>query len=132
MKRRELREHIFKLVFTGHEGFLPEGGVEYYCQDNEIIGKDAKLISDKVTLIFSNLEKIDALIGENIKGYTFDRISKVSLAVLRLGVYEVVLDEDIPDGVAISEAMEIAAKYEDEKSKAFVNGVLGSVARGKQ
>ena len=131
MKRREAREHIFKLVFSGHEGTLPEGGVEYYCTDNEIIGKDARQISEKTENIFSNLEKIDSLIAENVKGYTFDRISKVSLAVLRLGVYEIMFDDDIPDGVAISEAMEIAAKYEDEKSKAFVNGVLGSVTRGK-
>ena len=132
MKRREAREHIFKLIFAGHEGSLPEGGVEYYCKDNEITGKDAKGIENKAMEVFSHLEKIDSLIQENVKGYTFDRISKVSLAVLRLGVYEIIFDDDIPDGVAISEAMEIAAKYEDEKSKAFVNGVLGSVARGKQ
>ncbi|MBO5407883.1 MAG: transcription antitermination factor NusB [Clostridia bacterium] len=131
MKRREAREHIFKLLFSGHDGTLPEGGVEYYCRDNEIKGKDAREILTKVENIFSNLEKIDSLIEGNVKGYTFDRISKVSLAAMRLGVYEIIFDETIPDGVAISEAMEIAAEYEDEKTKAFVNGVLGSVARGK-
>ena len=131
MKRREAREHIFKLLFSGHDGTLPEGGVEYYCQDNEIKGKDAAEIAEKVKNIFANREQIDSLIEANVKGYTFDRISKVSLAVMRLGVYEIIFDDSIPDGVAISEAMGIAAEYEDEKSKAFVNGVLGSVARGK-
>ncbi len=131
MKRREVREHIFKLLFSGYEGALPEGGFEHYCSDNEIKGKDLRQIGEKVEKIFSRLAEIDSLIQENVKGYTFDRISKVSLAVMRLGVYEIMFDEDIPDGVAISEAMEIAATYEDEKSKAFVNGVLGSVARGK-
>ncbi len=131
MKRRELREHAFKLVFAGGDGALPEGGLEYYLSDNKIVGKDASALQKKVETVFSNLDAIDEAIGQNIKGYTFERISKVSLAVMRLAVSEILFDEDIPDGVAISEAMEIAAAYEDEKSKAFVNGVLGAVSRGK-
>lgn len=131
MKRRELREHAFKMVFAGGEGVLPEGGLDYYLSDNQINGKDAKILTKKVETVFSNLKAIDEAIGRNIKGYTFERISKVSLAVLRLAVAEILFDDEIPDGVAISEAMEIAATYEDEKSKTFVNGVLGSVAREK-
>ena len=131
MKRRELREHAFKLVFSGTEGALPERGLSYYLLDNQITGKDAAALTEKTELVFSNIEAVDNAIKENIKGYTFDRISKVSLAVLRLAVSEILFDDDIPDGVAISEAMEIAATYEDEKSKAFVNGVLGAVSRGK-
>lgn len=131
MKRRELREHAFKLIFSGNEGALPEGGLEYYLTDNKITGKDAVALTNKTQAVFSNLEAIDQAIGQHIKGYTFDRISKVSLAVMRLAVSEILFDDEIPDGVAISEAMEIVATYEDEKSKAFVNGVLGAVSRGK-
>ena len=131
MKRRELREHAFKLIFSGAEGVLPEGGLLYYLSDNKITGKDATALTEKTQKVFSNIEAVDNAIKENIKGYTFDRISKVSLAVLRLAVSEILFDDDIPDGVAISEAMEIVATYEDEKSKAFVNGVLGAVSRGK-
>lgn len=131
MKRRELREHAFKLIFAGSEGALPEGGLEYYLSDNEIKGKDALALTKKTEAVFQNIAAIDEAIQNNIKGYTFDRISKVSLAVMRLAVAEILFDEEIPDGVAISEAMEIVATYEDEKSKAFVNGVLGSVSRGK-
>lgn len=131
MKRRELREHAFKLVFAGSEGTLPDGGLEYYLADNKITGKDATALQEKVKTVFSNLEAIDEAIGQNIKGYTFDRISKVSLAVMRLAVSEILFSEDVPDGVAISEAVEIVATYEDEKSKGFVNGVLGAVSRAK-
>lgn len=131
MKRRELREHTFKLVFAGNDGALPEGALEYYLSDNQITGKDAAALEQKVGCVFDHLTAIDEAIAQNIKGYTFDRISKVSLAVMRLAVSEILFQEDIPDGVAISEAMEIAATYEDEKSKAFVNGVLGAVSRGK-
>ncbi len=132
MKRRELREHAFKLVFSGHDGVLPEEGIEFYLSDNGIKGKDAKELRAKVELVFSNLAKVDEVIAANVKGYAFDRISKVSLAVLRLGVAEMLFDETVPDGVAVSEAMAIAETFEDEKSKTFVNGVLGAVSRGKE
>lgn len=132
MKRRELREHAFKLIFSGNDGVLSEEGVEFYLADNSIKGKDAKELTDKVKLVFDNLAKVDEVIAANVKGYAFERISKVSLAVLRLGVAEMLFDETVPDGVAVSEAMAIAETFEDEKSKTFVNGVLGAVSRGKE
>ena len=132
MKRRELREHAFKLIFSGHDGVLPEEGITFYLADNEIKGKDAKELTEKVNLVFDHLEKVDEVIAANVKGYAFDRISKVSLAVLRLGVAEMLFDDTVPDGVAVSEAMAIAETFEDEKSKTFVNGVLGAVSRGKE
>lgn len=132
MKRRELREHAFKLIFAIEEHSASAEHLEYYLSDNAITGDAADAIVAKVNGVFSHLEEIDAKISENIKGYTFDRISRVSLAVLRLGVFEILFDEDVPDKVAISEAMEIAATYEDEKSKPFVNGVLGAVLRSSK
>ena len=132
MKRRELREHAFKLIFSGHDGELLEESIAFYLADNEIKGKDAKELTEKVNLVFSNLAKVDETIAANVKGYAFDRISKVSLAVLRLAVAEMLFDETVPDGVAVSEAMAISETFEDEKSKTFVNGVLGAVSRGKE
>lgn len=130
MKRRELREHAFKLVFSERGKTLPEEAVEYYCSDNAITGKDKQQLIQKVGNVLQHLEEIDKAIGTHIKGYAFDRISRVSLAVLRLAVSEILYDDSVPAGVAISEAVAIAGTYEDEKSKAFVNGVLGSVYRG--
>ena len=132
MKRSELRENIFKLVFS--ENFknpFSEEAYEFYVSDNGISEKDSIYIKNEVLGVLENLEAIDEAISENLKNYTFERISKVSLAILRVAVYEINYVSDIPDAVAISEAVKLAESYEDEKSKTFVNGILGSVARKK-
>lgn len=74
-----------------------------------------------------NLEKIDALIAEYSHEWTFDRISRIDLAVLRVAVYELMERPDIPAVVAINEAIEISKKYSGEKSGTYVNGVLGGI-----
>ncbi len=66
-----------------------------------------------------------------MKGWTLDRVGKVELAILRLGVYEMQFDADIPEGVAISEAVELAKKFGEENSGAFVNGVLAKFTEKK-
>ena len=132
MKRRELREHIFKLVFSSlEEDVFPEENFEYYFSDNEITESNAEYIKSAVNGISTNLSVIDKAILDNIKGYTFDRISKVCLAVMRVAVYEIYYLPDVPGNVSISEAIEIAEKYENEKSKSFVNGILGTILREK-
>lgn len=128
MNRRKLREHIFKLVFTIIDKYLPEENIVYYFEDNKIDEGAAEIKA--VTMgIVNNLHSIDAVILEHTKGYTFARISKVCLAVMRVAIYEILFLDSVPNSVAISEAMEIASKYEDEKSKAFVNGVLGAFVK---
>ena len=130
MKRRELREHIFKLVFSAIDNSeFPEENFEYYFFDNEIKEKEAEYIKETVTGIAAKLSEIDEAVKDNAKGYTFDRISKICLAVMRVAIYEIYYLPDVPGNVSISEAIEIAEKYENEKSKSFVNGVLGAVLR---
>lgn len=132
MKRRELRENIFKMVFSLSGGVEPSAeAFEYYFEDNNISDADAGFIKNQVTGICENLQAIDGIISDNLKNYTFERISKVSLAVLRVAVFEIMYAEDIPDPVAASEAVRIVEEYEDEKAKGFINGVLGSVIRKK-
>ena len=132
MKRRELRENIFKLIFSlNNEVSLSDESLSYYFEDNKINDKDSKFIKDEVSEIIENLNSIDEIIKENLSNYTFERISKVSLAVLRVAVYEINYVSDIPDAVAAAEAVAISEIYEDEKSKGFINGVLGSVIRKK-
>jgi len=132
MKRRELREHTFKLVFSAlFDTCFPEESFEYYFLDNDISGADAEYIRSAVNGIVSHLGSIDEAILRNTKGYTFDRISKICLAAMRVAIYEIfyIPNDDIPGSVSISEAIEIAEKYENEKSKSFVNGILGTVLR---
>jgi N utilization substance protein B len=129
MKRRELREHVFRLVFTLGGGALTEEGLGFYFPDNEIGDEDAAYIRGVVSGIFDRLETVDKIIADNTKGYTFDRISKVCLAAMRVAVYEILYMDEIPQNVSVSEAMLIVEKYEEETSKAFVNGILGGFLR---
>jgi N utilization substance protein B len=71
------------------------------------------------------------LIESNITGWAKERIAKVDLAILRLALYEIQFRDDIPDSVAINEAIELAKKYSTDESGGFVNGVLGKIIRGK-
>jgi len=132
MKRRELRENIFKLIFSlSNEVALSEEAILYYFEDNKINDTDGSFIKNEVFGIIENLASIDKVIKDNLVNYTFERISKVSLALLRVAVYEINYVSDIPDAVAASEAVNISEIYEDEKSKGFINGILGSVIRKK-
>ena len=132
MKRRELRENVFKIIFhINEETEKNDDLISYYFDDNEISGKDKAYIGNEVSEIIKNMEEIDEIIEKNLKNYSFDRISKVSLALLRVAVYEIIYTSDIPDAVAISEAVTMSEIYEDEKAKSFVNGILGSVVRHK-
>ena len=75
-------------------------------------------------------EEIDAKISENLKkGWKISRISKVSLALLRLAVYEILYRDDVPTSVSINEAVELSKKYTVKEDTSFINGVLGSVAK---
>lgn len=76
-----------------------------------------------------NEADIDSRIAANIRGWSMNRLSKVSLALLRLAIYEMVYDGKIPLGVSINEAVELAKKYGDKQDAPFVNGVLGTIAK---
>ncbi len=79
--------------------------------------------------VYGNADKIDAEIASHSKGYTIERISKVALAAMRVCVYEMKFRDDIPVNVSINEALNLVGTYDDEKTKKFVNGILGSISR---
>jgi N utilization substance protein B len=79
--------------------------------------------------VTSNLERIDRMLGEHSEGWTVDRMPPVDRAVLRLALYELTMREDVPDAVAIDEAVELAKSLSTDESPRFVNGVLGQVRR---
>ncbi len=86
--------------------------------------KDAAYISQKGKRIIEKLDELDAMINKQAKGWTTQRMGKVDLTILRLAVYEIAFDEDVPAGVAINEAVELAKRFGQEESSGFVNGVL--------
>ena len=127
MSRRELREQIFKMLFRieFHEGMEMEEQMQLFLEEEEEISKeDSEYIRNKYENIVEHLEEIEASVNENAKGWKTSRMAKVELSLIRLAVYEIQYDEDIPAGVAINEAVELAKKYGADSSPAFINGVL--------
>lgn len=86
--------------------------------------EDETYISEKSNKILEKLDEIDGMINQEAKGWTTERMGKIELTILRLAIYEIKFDEDVPAGVAINEAVEIAKKFGQEESAGFVNGVL--------
>jgi transcription antitermination protein NusB len=76
-----------------------------------------------------NQERIDGHIRENLEKWSFDRLAKVDRNILRLGVYELLFVEDVPNKVVINEAVEIAKIFGDDQSSKFINGVLSKVSQ---
>lgn len=88
-----------------------------------------RYIRDTVAGIGDHLAELDAAIEQYAKNWSVHRLSHMTASILRLALYEMRYVEDVPDGAAINEAVELAKKYESDKAAAFINGVLGSAAR---
>ena len=133
MGRHEQREQIFMLLFRV-EFHSPEDmpeQVKLFLEDSEagFQEKDASYIKAKEKAVRENKAEIDRIIDENAEGWDTSRMGKVELTVLRLAVYEMLFDDDIPAGVAINEAVEIAKKFGQDNSGSFVNAILGKIMK---
>lgn len=132
MKRSEIREHVFKLLFETefYEIEEMEQQADYFCKDeeNSIPEKEQEEIKERLNLIMDKLPEINEMIAESVTGWSIDRIGKVELTIIRLAVYEIKMDEKVPTNVAINEAVELAKKYGQDGAGSFVNGVLAKFA----
>ena len=129
-KRRKSREQAFIILFE--KSFNEDLSVDEIVKiaiESEVISED-EYMDIILKLADGNISYIDELIEKNLKGWSKSRISKVSLALLRLAIAEIKFIEEVPVGVSINEAVEICKVYGSDDDKSFVNGVLGSVARG--
>lgn len=131
MSRRKMRETIFRLLFpiefnTREE--LTEQTEYYFSKNEEIAGKDRQYIEDKLNAILDRQTEIDAKISSICEGWRIERIGKAELSIMRLAVYEILEDADIPVKVAINEAVELSKIYCDAEAPRFVNGVLAKLA----
>lgn len=131
MSRRELREHIFRMLFRVefYEGEDLKEQEQLFLEETEQTTKEEDAyIRNKYEKIVEHLEEIDAQINERARGWKVTRMAKVDLTLIRLAVYEIRYDEDVPTGVAINEAVELAKKYGSDDSPSFINGVLAKFA----
>lgn len=134
MVRTELREHIFKMLFQvefNAPDDMPENIKLYFESLGNATDKDIEYIRTKYEAILGKIPEIDTMIDETSEKWKTRRMNKVDLTILRLAVYEMKWDADVPVGVAINEAVELAKKFSGDEGPAFVNGVLGRIAGGK-
>ncbi len=133
MNRTELREQIFQLLFrvefNSIEDMSEQEELFTTTGDLDFTTSDADYIRDKYEKIAEKLPEIDAEINSKTEGWNTDRMAKVELTIIRLALYEIKYDESVPTGVAINEAVELAKKFGQDGSPAFVNGVLAKFAQ---
>lgn len=128
MTRHESRQEAFCLLF---ERIFSDAALEE-VMENAVEGRDATLSAYAVelaTMADSHQAEVDAIIEPKLNKWKLNRISKVSLAALRLAVSELHYEENIPVSVVISEAVELTKRFSGEEDASFVNGVLGAVAK---
>ncbi len=128
MKRHEAREQAFALIFERSINHDPtEQIIDAAGLSRDIIIDD---FAEKIAVgVEENEEILNARIEKNIRGWKMNRLSKVALALMKLSIYEMMFEKDIPVSVSINEAVDLAKKYGGADDAPFVNGVLGSVAK---
>lgn len=131
MGRSEIRQHIFKMLFViefNDREELEEQIGFYFEKVEELSEKNQEYMRTKVEAIVEKLEEIDQLINECSTGWKTTRMNRVDLTILRLATYEIKWDEEVPTGVAINKAVELAKKYSSDEGPSFINGILAKVA----
>ena len=151
MTRRELREQTFKQLFLKEfysedeyaeqcslylEGLDSEGLIDMEGDEpviREQLDPELKeLLAERAARVYEKISELDEKINAVSQGWKTGRMGKVDVTILRLALFEILYDEEVPDKVAINEAVEIAKKYGGEDSSSFVNGVLGKLVRESQ
>ena len=128
MKRSLAREQAFILIFE--KSFRDEDVTEII--EAAVLARQLEentFMRELAIGTFEHLEEIDSLIEKHCIGWKKERISRVALAILRLCCFELVYRSDIPVGVSIDQAVELAKKFATEEDASYINGVLGSVSR---
>lgn len=128
MKRRQAREEAFILIFE--KQFNPLTNEEILQTAEEV--RDLKpddYIKSVFNGVYENIEQLDNIISENSIGWKLNRISKVSLCILRLAIFEIKFIDSIPASVSVNEAVELAKKYATPDDASFINGILSTVIK---
>lgn len=128
MKREEIREKTMQLIYqmdiTGEFDYSRLTPVD---ETLKILTK--KQAVDTLEAVRDHISEIDEIIRKNLDKWSFDRVARTDLAILRTAVAEMLYVDSVPDRVSINEAVEMSKKFSDEKSYAFVNSVLSKISR---
>ena len=137
---RELAIHlIYGREFTGdtpievvrlrlEEGYYEQLAAEYEIYTERPSARQVKYLEDIVAGVHAHEEELNAIIGKHSIGWDVKRISRLNRVIMQPAVYEILYVDDVPEGVAVSEAVRLAKKYNEEMGR-FVNGILGAFVR---
>lgn len=130
MSRKLAREIAMNVLYQMaiHEDFASKS-FESYINDNMTESDDLRYVHSVVNAFADNRETIDIAIGKYLKGWTFDRLAKLDVSILRLATTEILFIEEVSTAVAINEAVNLAKRFSDDETPGFVNGVLGEMVR---
>lgn len=126
MKRRDAREALFVLLYEMSFN-APEELEETILKAKEDREIDDAYIMQSIHGIYDHLEEIDQKIIAHARGWSFERLSRTTLAIMRISVYEMHYAE-IPYTISINEAVELAKKYDHDQAPTFINGILNAIA----
>lgn len=128
-RRREARRRAAVILFQAD---ATDRDPQDVLEERRRLGERIPGFTEELVLgVAEHRRELDRILGEAAEGWTVDRMAAVDRALLRLGTFEVLFREDIPDRVAIAEAVVAANRYSTEDSGRFVNGVLGRIARDR-
>jgi len=131
MTRHRVREHLFKILFGTEFHSVQEIDEQYdmywSTEDDEPTDKEHEEIKAKIKAIIDNKAELDDYIERFAKGWKLNRIGNADLNILRIAIYEIKYDDNVPVKVAINEAVEFAKEYGTDNSSAFVNGILAGI-----
>ena len=116
---------LYEFDSAGHD---VEAALTYLLADSGLLGEDAAFVRGLVGGVIQNREQIDQHIKKFAPAWPLEQIPVVDRNILRLAIFEILLDNNVPVKVAINEAVELAKKFGSDSSSRFVNGVLGSVS----
>ena len=128
--KRKIRKTVFGLIFgynfnkeTDAEQYYNDAYDNFCCEDDE-----EESVKSTFLGICENVETIDEIISQSIQGWAISRLSKVTLSVLRLSIYEMKYKE-LPPAISINEAVELAKQYAEDGAPSYINGVLNNIAK---
>lgn len=130
MTRRETREAVFLLLFQNEIGGTDINETAESCVEafEMEVNNEIKNLSEKIVLKYDDLDNI---IGQYSETRQVSRISKINKTILRLAIYEIIYCPNVPDVVAVNEAVELSKKYAEKKDSGFINGILGNFLKGR-
>lgn len=126
--RSELREKAMVILYQ--IDILKSNKVDFNIEEliSENLEIDSEFVRNLVYGVITHMDQLNELANQNMKDWSIERIDKTGAAILRIGLYEILYEEDTPNIVAINEAVELAKKYSDDNVRKIINAVLDKVS----